>query len=107
MSTERKTESEQGPAVLGLVGSTVGLSPTTISEERIGRPLRPWRRCCMDAECGIVVNSGNSEGIIFDSSSCSRVTLVAVTASDYDRDEYKNLDPAGCIQAERTLMPVL
>ena len=61
----------------------------------------------MDGECWIVVNSGHSEGIICDSSSCSRVTLVAVTASDYDRDEYKNLDPAGCIQAERTLMPVL
>ena len=29
--------------------------------------------------------------------------LIAVTVGDYDRDECKNLDPAGCVQAERAL----
>ena len=67
------------------------------------RLSRPWQRCCMDAECGIVVNFANPEGLMVDSVSCLWATSIAVSAGDYDRDECKNLDSAGCVQAERAL----
>ena len=65
------------------------------------RLSRPWQRCCMDAECGIVVNFANPEGLMVDSVSCLWATSIAVSAGDYDRDECKSLDPAGCVQAAR------
>ena len=46
---------------------------------------RPRQRCCMDAECGIVVNFGNSERLMVDSVSCLWATSIAVSAGDYDQ----------------------
>ena len=57
----------------------------------------------MDAECGIVVNFGNSEGLMVDSVSCLWATSIAVSAGNYGHDECKRLDPAGCVQAVRAL----